>query len=169
MSKVYVIVRETGESSLEDCIQSVEEREFDYEVIKEEPLEQAVRVIIDKGVELMGKYDWVLVLDADVKLTMSREEIEVYCYRMGEDNLFCFTGYLDCTQRGLIDGLHFYKIRYCLGAQHYLKTREYSKYRGHEEFEMVQALKLHANLNWKVGDQRVSFGTHYWYVNHSDR
>ena len=161
--KIYTVIRTIGEPTLSKCVKAVRERNLAYVVLnKKESLEEKVKKTIGVGSKVVAQYDWVMALDADVELTMSKEEIEDYCDKMDARKVFCFTGYVDCTKRGLIDGLHFYKTEYCEKLYELIKDKDFSYRPGRAEFEMVQMAMKSGVGKWEVGYLRVPFGIHYW-------
>jgi len=170
MSKVYVVIRTIGESTLKECINSVTKRGFSCSTVKDyRPLEKAAKETIRLG-SLMLDYDWIMALDADVILTASRNEIERHCYYMERKykKIFAFTVHAEDTKRGIIPAVHFYKQQHCHRAYLYLKDTKFGNYRIHKaESEMVHYLHLYKGLQ-KVLDERdrqLIIGKHIWEEN----
>lgn len=165
MSKVCAVVRAVRERSLKDCISSLERLDIDYVVIKDKStLEEKAKKTIKLGWELENKYNWIMAVDADVIITMTKRRLENYCEEMSNRNWFCFTGYLECTKRGLIDGLHFYNTNYCKKCYNIIEKINFTYNPGRSEYEIVKTLK-NRGYNWDVGYKRISFGVHLYHVN----
>lgn len=166
MSTVYVIIRTIGEKTFPECRKAVSERfgEYGFSVLENyKPLEKASKECIRIGAELSNNYDWILVVDADVILEMSKEDINDYAQvmkEMYEDTLFTVTCYLDCTKRGLIDGMHLFRTSYCRQVYDYVKDKSFDFHIGREEYEICQMAKHELGFPGKAGYTRISFGKH---------
>ena len=154
-----------------DCIKAVEERGFEYYLVNGYiPLEKASRRTLEVG-SLMKAYDWILALDADVILTASKKEIEDYCSEMERlhknENLFSFTVKIDDTKRGVIDGVHFFRQKYCSKAWNYAIQRVFGgKVSRKAESEMVYWLHRYKGLKRMVkGNRKFIVGKHIWEEN----
>lgn len=169
MPKLRAIIRGMDESSLIECIEATSERLPFAISYSPSPLKD--KVLDTLKLAKIIKEDWIVGVDADVILTMKREELEDYCDRMDEDKLFCFTGWLECTERGLIDGMHFYKKEYCGVIYEYLKNENlFIPERPHKaEWQMCEMVKEHMGLNWKQGTLKTPMGKHLWQVNQECR
>ena len=166
MPKVYVVIRTIGEETFSDCVKSVFERNFAYMVLRDyKPLEKAAKETIGIGMRCAELFDWVMALDADIVLSASVSEIEEYCKRMEKENRFCFTGYVKCSKRGIVDGIHFYRTKYCKRVYDFVKNIDFSYHLGREEYEIVKTAKEKLKLDWVVGDKRTPLGIHYFEVN----
>jgi len=106
-----------------------------------------------------------MAVDADVMITKSKEWIENYCEKMNETSWFCFTAWLDCTKRGLITGLHFYRTDKCKDAYDIIKKKDFSWHKGREEYKICRLLKIDYNFFYSGGTPEESFGTHLFYIN----
>jgi len=164
MSKVYVVVRTIGESTLLKCLESLIKKEIPFSVVRYKPLELAAKETIRTGFLLKGEYDWVIGLDADVELTMNKEEIERYCDEQKKEfpDSWCFTAWLDCTERGIISGTQFFRTEYCERVYNYIKDRDFSYHLGREEYEIKKVCKSELGLGWELGIKKIPFGIHYF-------
>lgn len=170
MSKVYAIIRGVNEKSFGRCEDLVKAFGYDYIIFRNDSsLEDKSKASILIGSMLdKNKYEWVWVIDADIEISAAPVFIEEYCDMMKEnykDTLFCFTGYLDCTKRGLIDGTHFFRTKHCKTAYDIIKNVDFSFHMGRQEYEICQLLKEKHNLPWRVGDKRLSMGLHLFEEN----
>jgi len=168
MSKVFCVVRAVKEKSLADCVSSLERLGFNYRILKgDSSLELKVKRTLEIGKEKAKDYDWVMAVDADVIINRKVEWVENYCEQTEETNedLFSFTAWLDCTERGLIDGLHLYKTSKCEGALSIIKGEDFSWHKGREEYEICQFLKKYQGFDTGRGIIREMFGTHLFYIN----
>lgn len=170
MPKVYAVVRCTREKTLDDCIASLEIKGFDYSIIKnKDTLETKTKEIIRKGIELKNNYDWIMAIDADVIISLNKQEMVSYCNWQEKktkiNRFWCFTGWLDCTARGLIAGLHFYKTKYCKEAYGYIKDKDFQFHKGREEYEIVKFLQDKHNLRWDLGYRKKPMGVHLFKIN----
>ena len=169
MPKLRAIIRGVNESSLIECIEAVSER-LPY-AISYSPSPLQDKVLDTLKLAKVINEDWIVGVDADVILTMPGAELEDYCAKQEEDNLFCFTGWLECTDRGLIDGMHFYRRKYCGLIYEYLKDQDiFIPERPHKaEWQMCEMVKEHMGFNWKQGNPKISMGKHLWQVNQECR
>jgi len=170
MPELYVVVRTIGEETFDKCLHSVRERDLPYSIVENfKPLQEAVKQTMVEG--LKSEADWVMALDADIILTMDAEKIIRYCdimKRLHEEiediRLFCFTGYIDCTERGVTDGIHFYNGDY---LQEFYDRIKYASFveRGRAEYSMKKLFQ-YENLNrgyrWRTGCLKMPFGKHYF-------
>ena len=170
-SKCFAVVRTIGERSILDCLGSLVERDIPFAVLRYEPLELASKETIRIGSLLKDKYDWIIALDADIKLTMSKEQIEKYCENQegGRPNDWCFAGWLNCTKRGLISGLNFFRTSECQKVYDYIKDKDFSFHKGREEYEIKKICKSEIGLNWDTGIELAPFGIHYFEINNSEK
>ena len=170
MSKVYAVIRTIGEVSLEDCIGALKNQGFtEYRIVKDLTLQNATKEILRIGYEKDQEYDWIMVVDADIILTVSKEEIEEYCNGIPkQDKLFCFTGWLFGTKIGYRDGMHFYRTKYCKEALNLIKYLDFSWHKGREESEICNYVKNNSTLVWRPGYKdykKVCFGIHLANIN----
>ena len=167
MSKVFCVVRATNEDSFNDCIGALENLKYPYVVIKSDSsLEDKSKSTIKIGAEKSGEYGWIMAVDADVIITQQVDWVEKYCEHMEKNtDWFCFTGWLDCTKRGLIVGLHFFRTSECQKAYDIIKDRDFSFHMGRQEYEICKLLKLTYGMNWDTGYLKESFGKHLFEVN----
>jgi hypothetical protein len=175
--KVFVAIKSTGEKTLKDCIKSVEERGFDYAVFGDkESLEEKVKKILKFGVESSDKYEWIMSLDADVVLTASREFIEEMCCILENtekidsrivDNFFSFTSFINCTKRGIVSGIRFYRTMYCKVLYEMVENKDFSYHKGREESEMCNVVRNEFGFSWE--SIRPFIGIHYWEVNNKTK
>lgn len=177
MSTMCVVIRATTESSLDDCIKSVKEKKIPYFLIhNSESLENKAKETIKIASENSDKYDWVMALDADIILTMSKKDIEAYCTEMENpghynpkyQDIFCFTGYATCTKRGLVCAINFYRTRYCGIIYDKIKEIDFSFHKGREEYEIKKYVKDYWGLDWQRGYKQLSFGIHFFEINNKN-
>lgn len=165
MSTVHVIIRTIGEETYAECLQKVVGMGLCYSVVSYvKPLEMASKKTLKIAGEVADRYEWVMALDADVILTMTRKGIEDYCkemeYRYRDKRLFSFTGYVNCTKRGVISGIHFFRTKYCREVFEHVKDRGFGFHRGREEYEICEVAKNELNFKVVNGYFRVPFGGH---------
>ena len=170
MSKIFVVVRTTGEETLDECLRALKYRDIPYTVLRDyKPLEKASKETIKIGAEKFKQgYDWVLAVDADVVMTMNREELEKYCDKHDKkfpEKWFCFCGYLHCTKRGLISGLHFFRTSECQKAYDLVKDVDFQWHKGREEYEICCYLRENHKMWWCSGYKELAMGVHYFNVN----
>lgn len=160
MPKLRAVIRGTKESTLIECIEAVSGILPFAIVYSSASLQEKVLATLKIGT--ISTEDWIVGVDADVILTMQREQLEDYCEMQGEENLYCFTGWLDCTKRGLIDGMHFYQRKYCGLAYEYLKDKQlFIPDRPHKaEWQMCEMVKESLGFRWKQGQPKISMGKH---------
>jgi len=162
MQKMYAVIRTVGEITLSSCEAKLKEREIDYCILKDlKPLELASKETIKKGMEL--EYEWIMTVDADLLVTMSKKELEDYCEDMKNlhnDKIFSFTGYINCTRRGIVHGIHFFRTRYCKQVYNYVKDKDYGFHRGREEWEICQTAKNELGLGGPNGEWEIEMAVH---------
>jgi len=173
MSKVYAIIRATKEKTFKDSFSSLVNKDFSVAVIKgNSTLEDKTKQAIKMGSSLSDNFDWIMVVDADVIVNMSLQQIISYINwqerKTKENRFWCFTGYVDCSKRGLIHGLHFYKTKYCKEAYEAIKNKSFQYHKGREEYEICKYLQDNHNLRWKVGYNEKPFGIHLFYINNNE-
>jgi len=166
MSKVYAVVRTIGEISLDDCIGALKVHNIPYEIVEGLSLQNAVKKILRIGYEKQEEYDWIMVVDADIIVTASKEEIEKHCEKMSENkDLFVFTGWLLGTKIGYRDGMHFYRTKYCDEIFNKIKYLDFSFHKGREESEICNYVVNNTKYKFEVSDKKLCFGVHLRYVN----
>jgi hypothetical protein len=170
MSKLRAVVRTTREPSQDMCLFNLEKNGIDYYVINNlSSLEEKSKETIKLGID--NKAEWLMTVDADVFIEITRKEIEQYCEEMKklyDDEIFVFTGYLDCTKRGFISGLHFFRTKYCKQVYNLIKDMDFSWHQGREEMEICREVEKQFGLKHIQGYKRVSFGVHNFEINKKD-
>jgi hypothetical protein len=165
MPKVYVVIRTIGEKTTENCINAVTERfGNDYRIVRDfKPLEMASKETIRIGAELADSFGWIMAVDADVILDKSRVWIEDYCKKMKldfGDRLFSFTGYVDCTRRGFIPGIHFFRTKFCQEIFDRIKDTSFQHRPGRDESEICWYVRDKMAMGTVQGTIVESFGKH---------
>ena len=172
--KLYGAIRTIGESTTDRCIEQVKKLGFNYCVIRDyKPLENASKETIRKAGTLKDRYDWVMTIDADEILDkMTLKKLENYCDKMKkeyDDKLFCFTGYVDCTKRGVIDSIHFFRTRYCEDIYNNIKDKNIGEREGKEESDICNWVVSNMNLKWAIGKWKVPMATHIFEAQISEK
>lgn len=167
MPTVYGVVRTIGEPTLEKCKESLCSLGFEFEVLENvKPLEMASKRTIQIGIQKQKEgFKWIMAVDADIILKLDQKTIENYCLQMEKtygERLFGFTAYLDCTKRGFIDGMHFFRTKYCMNVYNYVKNKNYNYRVGREEYEICQTAKNELGYLVPRGLWEISFGTHIY-------
>lgn len=164
MSKLFAVIRFKDEVTINACRLALQELDIPYLIISGTTLDKASKLTLATA-RITGA-DWVMAVDADVIITMSKKDIIEYCDEMKEDNLLSFTGYVFGTKRGLIDGIHFFNAENTEKALDIVKDRIFKKENGtthhREESEMLWYLRDNHNLTTKQGYKRIPFGIHFW-------
>ena len=81
------------------------------------------------------------------------------------NRLWSFAGWLDCTERGLISGMHFYRTKHCLEALQKIKGKSFQYHKGREEYEICKFLQDKHNLRWVLGYKKKPMGVHLFKIN----
>lgn len=154
MQKLHIVIRHTNESTLNDCINSIKALGLSYTLISnKKSLEDKVKEMFSKEY----KADWILVVDADVIL-----------YRVPEilSDKFSLTGKLWDTKRGVIHGLHFYKVSKLQQAYNMIKDVDFSYHLGRQEYEICQYLNKKCLYTQNYDMDPI--GVHLWGVNNEN-
>ena len=167
MSTVYVVIRTIGEKTYQQCLNKVIEMGFEYDVVSfVKRLEKASKKTIQIAGKISDKYEWVMALDADIILQMNKKQIERYCKQMSNEykdrKLFSFTGYIDCTKRGIVSGIHFFNTKYCREVFNYVKNKDFSFHLGREEYEICETAKNDLGMLVVGGYKEMPFGKHFF-------
>lgn len=165
MQKIYAVIRTVGEKTTINCRKAVGDRfGLDYKILWDfRPLEKVAKETIRTGAERVKEFDWIMAVDADIVLTKPRWFYEEYCQNMRdefEDRLFSFTAYLDCTKRGLIGGMHFFRTRYCQRVFDRIKDVSFQYKPGREESEICWWVRDKMAIGTVQGSVVTPFGIH---------
>lgn len=176
---LFAFVRTIGEKTIDKCIKSLQKKGFnyDYMVIKDfKPLAKATKEVIKISGEIKDSYRWTVVFDADMIVNLNRYELEYYCWEMEDilrgrfqDKYFMFTGYVDCTKRGIVDSIHFYRTKYCEEIYNFIKDKEYNKRVGKDESEICIDVIENLKLGWSTGYKKIPMAKHIYEAQISER
>ncbi len=176
---LYTFIRTIGEKTTDECKKSLIKKGFNENFLTIEnykPLAKAVKEIIKISGDIKNYYRWTVVFDADMIINVKRYELEYYCWEMEDilrnkykDNYFMFTGYVDCTKRGIVDSIHFYRTKYCEKIYNFIKDREYKKRVGKDESEICIDVIDNLNLGWSTGYKKIPMAKHIYEAQISER